>query len=175
MSDEKNSIRNYADQEAIKKLQELVDDIRIGMLCTNLRRQPVSTCPMSTQKVEDDGSIWFFSLRSSDHNRDIAADNRVQLLYANPEKVSFVSVYGTAEILYDRAKIEEYWSPLAKTWFQQGKDDPDLTLIRVKPEESYYWDTKNGKMVAFLKMAASVVSGKTMDDGVQGKLRTNTD
>ena len=53
---------------------------------------------------------------------------------------------------------------------QGGKDDPNITLIKVIPSEGYYWDTKHGTAVAFLKMAASVVIGKTMDDSVEGSL-----
>lgn len=56
-------------------------------------------------------------------------------------------------------------------WFQDGPDDPDLTLIRVQPQHARYWDTKHNKMVMWAKMAASVVTGKTMDDGVEGTLK----
>jgi hypothetical protein len=41
----------------------------------------------------------------------------------------------------------------------------------VKPESTVYRDTKNNKMIQLIKMAASLVTGKTMDDGVEGKLR----
>jgi hypothetical protein len=54
---------------------------------------------------------------------------------------------------------------------QEGKDDPELTLIKVEPVHTYYWDTKHGKMVAFAKMLASVVTGKTIDDSIEGKLK----
>ena len=57
-----------------------------------------------------------------------------------------------------------------KTWFQEGKDDPDLTIIRVQPTAVYYWDTKHNRMVAGLKIAASLLTGKTMDDSVEGEL-----
>ena len=56
-------------------------------------------------------------------------------------------------------------------WFQNGKDDPDLTVIRVQPQDIRYWDTKNNRVVSFLKMAASLATGKTMDDGVEGELK----
>ncbi|MEO7834943.1 MAG: pyridoxamine 5'-phosphate oxidase family protein, partial [Ginsengibacter sp.] len=50
------------------------------------------------------------------------------------------------------------------------KKDPNISVIKVIPENAYYWDTAHGKMISLLKIAASVVSGKTMDDGVEGKL-----
>lgn len=161
----------YQHKEAVEKIREITSDGRIGMLCTNLTKAPFSTCPMATQTVDDDGTIWFFSTRNSDHNSEIAADSRVQLLYANPDDDSYLSLYGKAEILYDRAKVDELWNPYVKVWFQGGKDDPNLSLLKFTPSEGYYWDTKNGQMVAFLKRMASLVTGKTMDDSIEGKIK----
>ncbi len=59
---------------------------------------------------------------------------------------------------------------MVKTWFQEGKDDSSLTIIKVVPQDAYYWDTKNNKLVSLIKIMASVATGKTMDDGVEGKL-----
>lgn len=165
-------VNNYnRSKEAIEKIRDIAKDTNIGMLCTNLANLPISSCPMATQEVDDHGDIWFLSAKNSNHNQDIEQDERVQLLYANVGDYAFLSLYGTAEVLYDRQRIEKIWKPDAKIWFQEGKDDPNITAIRFSPEEGYYWDTKSNKMVAFLKMAASLVTGKTMDDGIEGKIR----
>ena len=49
-------------------------------------------------------------------------------------------------------------------------DDPRITVIEVTPTDGYYWDTKHGTMVAFIKMIAGAISGKTLDDSIQGEL-----
>ena len=59
---------------------------------------------------------------------------------------------------------------ICKGWFQEGKDDPNISVIEIIPDEAYYWDTVHGKMISLLKIAASVVSGKTMDDGIEGNI-----
>ena len=82
----------------------------------------------------------------------------------------FLSLYGKADISYDRDNIKELWNPIAKVWMQGGVDDPNLSVIQVIPEDGYYWNNKNGKMVAIAKMAVSLISGKTMDDGIEGNL-----
>jgi hypothetical protein len=51
-----------------------------------------------------------------------------------------------------------------------GDDDPNLSIIKVVPEDGYYWNNKNGKMVAIAKMTVAFVTGKTMDDGIEGNL-----
>ncbi len=166
-----SDVQNFTQHDAIKKLQELAGDARIAMLCTNLTQAPFSTCPMATQKVDEaTGVLWFFSSNDSQHNREIENDSRVQLIYANNGDSSYLTVFGLAEVLYDQAKIEELWTPLVKVWFQGGKDDPNLRLIKVTPQEGFYWDTKHGKMMSFLKMLASIAVGKTMDGGIRGSL-----
>ena len=67
--------------------------------------------------------------------------------------------------------IEELWEPLVKTWFTEGKDDPRITVIRVDPIEGYYWDNKHGNAIAFIKMTAGAIIGKTIDDSIEGTIR----
>jgi general stress protein 26 len=162
-------IQNLSNRDAIKKLQELTKD-EVCMFCTFANEENLMPRPMSTTAVEDDGTIWFFSQKHSDKNQEIAINNKVQLIYSNPGKQNFLSVIGDAEVVTDKAKISELWTNFVRAWFKEGIDDPDVSLIKVTPHESYYWDTKHGKMVSFLKMLISSVSGKTMDDGVQGEL-----
>jgi general stress protein 26 len=126
---------------------------------------------MATQKVDDDGCFWFFSSEESHKNFELEKDPRVQLFYSNPGKSEFMTVFGQATIVKERDKIEEFWTPFVKAWFKGGKDDPSLALIQVVPDEAYYWDTKNNKMVSLIKIVGSMFSGKVMDDGVEGAMR----
>ena len=163
--------QNFNNKEAIAKIKELAEDGRICMFTTRLSAAPLASRPMATQEVDKEGNIWFFSKKNSHKNQQIQEDNRVQLLYANDSASEYLSLYGTAEILKDRAKVEKLWSPWAKTWFNEGKEDPTITLLKVKPIEGHYWDTKNNKMVQMIKIAVGAVTGKPLDDGVEGAIR----
>jgi len=168
-----SDVKNLSSTDAVKKLKELAESADICQFVTNLSTLPLSARPMSTSGVDEEGNIWFMSKEGSDKNLDIERDDQVQLFYSNNGSAEYLSVYGHAEISRDRAKIEELWSPLNKVWFTEGKDDPQITLIKVVPADIYYWDTKNNKLVSLLKMAASLVTGKTKDDGVRGKLKVH--
>ncbi|MEO5599802.1 MAG: pyridoxamine 5'-phosphate oxidase family protein [Cyclobacteriaceae bacterium] len=173
MDNKSQPIQNLQRNEAVAKIQELVKHNGICMFTSSIGEVPLQTRPMSTQEVDDDGNFWFFSSKESHKNSELSDDPRVQLLFANTSQSEFLTVYGQAIILHDRKKIEEMWSPIVKAWFQEGKDDPDLTLIKVVPESAYYWDSKDNKMISLLKIAASAISGKTMDIGVEGTLQVN--
>lgn len=163
-------VKDLQGDEGLKKLQELVKEIDFCMFCTNVGEIPFSTRPMSTQEVDDEGNIWFLSKASSHKNLEIRQDDKVQLLYAKGSSSEFISVYGKADVIRDRKKAEELWSIFAKTWFNEGVDDPELTIIRVRPEDVYYWDTKHNRMVSLLKIAAGAVTGRESDDGVEGTI-----
>lgn len=164
-----SEIKNLSQQEAIDKFKQLVKHESICLFTTQLTQVPLTTRPMGVQKVCDQGNFWFLSSSDSDKNAEIAIDNRVQLFFVNTSDYEFLSVYGTASISRDQQKIDEFWSDMNKAWFE-GKDDPRITVIKVTPEEGFYWDTKNGKLVSMIKILASAVSGKTLEEGVEGTI-----
>jgi len=158
-------------KEVIDKLKSLVDDIKICLFCTDLKTDDGSTCrPMAAIKVCDQGNIWFFSEKDSDKNKAIAADKNVQLFFSHPAKGSFLVVNGEAEIIFDKTKIEELWTSVAKLWFKEGKDDTTISIIKVKPSNAYYWDTDGNQMINLFKMIASVATGKNLVKGNEGAI-----
>lgn len=163
--------KNLEGAAGISKIRELAMDAKICHFITALDKKPLTSRPMSVLEVDDSGNFWFMSGRDSHKNFDINDDPDVQLLFSNTSSSEYLSVYGFAEIIKDRGKIEELWTPIARTWFNEGKDDPDLTLIRVQPADAHYWDTKSNKMIQLIKIASGAILGKTMDDGVEGNVK----
>lgn len=165
-------VKNLSNQEANKKIKELAEKADFCLFTTNLTSIPLTTRPMSTREVDEEGCIWFFSRKDSSKNKEIMADNQVQLFYSNKSNSEFLSIYGRASVIEDKARAKELWSAFAKTWFNDGYDDPELTLLKIKPEQARYWDTKDGKMVTLLKIVTGAIAGKEFDGGVEGKLNT---
>lgn len=162
--------KDLANKEAIAKIKELANEIDICMFCTDLGHQPFSTRPMALREVDEEGNLWFISSASSHKNAEIKDDEGVQLIFSSPSASHFLSIYGKAAIYVDPEKIKSLWTPIANAWFEEGKNDPDLTVLKVRPFSAYYWDTPNGKMVTLLKLATAAITGKNMDTGEKGKL-----
>lgn len=161
--------KNLDNKEAIQKLTKLAKDIKICMFIT-MPDDEQSSRPMATIEAEDDGTLWFYTSRSSGKTSQIENDHDVHLVYSHPGKESYMDVWGKGTVVEDRQKIKELWNPIIKAWFPGGVDDPELCLLRVKPYSAYYWDSEAGKMVAFVKILASAVSGKKFSEGVEGSL-----
>ena len=167
-----DEIINLTNEEASKKLKELTSTINICMFSTNgTNDKGAVTRPMAVQQTETDHYLWFFSNKDSNKNKEIRQNNFIQLYFSDPGKSTYVSVTGNAEIVIDdKQKIEEMWNPLMKTWFQEGKDDPKISLIKVTPLEGYYWDSTGNRFTNFFKMIGSVVSGKDLVGSEEGRL-----
>ncbi|QQV04056.1 MULTISPECIES: pyridoxamine 5'-phosphate oxidase family protein [Chryseobacterium] len=164
------STENLSRTDAVKKIKELSEKAKFCMFCTELEKLPINTRPMSLQETDDEGNLWFISSDASNKNFQIKDDNRVQLIFMNNSDSEYLSVFGEANIYKDRATIEDKWSSMANAWFD-GKDDPNVSIIRVTPKDTYYWDTKAGKLVSLITFAAAAITGNKTDnsDGIEGK------
>src|SRR4051812_40009127 len=100
---------NLHGNEASKKIKELAEKVRVCLFTTDLKNQPLSARPMSVAEVDEDGCLWFFSQKGSEHNQHITADNHVQLFFSNTGSSEYLSIFGTSQILVDHKKIEKLW------------------------------------------------------------------
>lgn len=160
--------KNLRNESAAEKIKDLAEEIKTCMFCT-YRDNQIQSRPMSVQEIDDDGNLWFLSDKKSNKNQEIEQNPKVELFFAQPHD-KFLTLHGNATILYDRKRIKELWHPIIKVWMPEGEDDPDLSIIKVTPENGYYWNNKNGKMAALAKMSISLITGKVMDDGIEGNL-----
>ena len=167
--------KNHEDllgQRAGEKIRQLIKNAdNTCFFCTEITTgEALKVRPMSVQKIDETGNLWFLSADDSHKNADISADSNVHLLFQGSAYSDFLSIYGTASITKDKLVIKELWEPLLKTWFTEGIDDPRITAIKVEPQNGYYWDNKHGNAVAFAKTVVGAILGKTLDDSIEGKL-----
>lgn len=162
---------NLTGQQSIAKIKELVDSAKTCFFCTDVSTGDSSgTRPMSVQDVDDAGNLWFLSAIDSHKNLEVEKDNDVTLYFQGSPRSDFLMLRGKATITTNREIIEELWKPIVKVWFTEGKDDPRVSVIMVRPTDGYYWDTKHGMAVAGIKMLIGTMTGKTMDDSVEGTI-----
>jgi general stress protein 26 len=164
---------NLFNKKAVEKIKELIEKAKnTCFFCTNMKEgEPFSTRPMSVQKIDDNGTLWFLSAIDSHKNEHLLKDSTAQLLFKGSDYSDFLSLYGMAILSRDEQKIDELWEPVLKTWFTEGKDDPRITVVEFTPESGYYWDTKHSQIVAFAKQMIGAAIGKTLDDSVEGEVR----
>src|ERR1043165_3909097 len=144
----------------LEKLRELIKEIDFCMLTTIDEGGDLHSRPMSSNgDIDANGDIWFFTNASSLKVTEIEKLPKVNLSFANPDDQRYVSISGTAQLVRDRAKIDELWRPQFKMWFPEGKDDPEIALLRVNLEKAEYWDSPSSKIGLALSFVSSLVTG----------------
>jgi general stress protein 26 len=165
------STENLNNQEAIEKLQKLVNEIDVGFMTTFPAHQDYPhSVPMSRQEVDDHGHIWYLCSAESDTHQHLLKDPKIMIHFAHVGHYAFLTVEGKAVVSHDRTRIDKYWNKFMEAWFEKGKDDPNIRVIQVIPDDAHYWDNKTNKLVTLLKVASSAVTGQKMDIGREGSL-----
>lgn len=167
MSDTTNEVTGA---EAMSRVKELVEDIDFTMLTTHDDDNLVSR-PMSTREMDEAGDIWFFTSDETKKVDELAEDRHVGLSYLDSKGMRFVSIAGVAQVVHDRARMEELYTPSLDIWFEDGLDTPDIALLRVTPREIEYWEPAHGKLVMAAGMLKALVTKDTPDDSMRhGKI-----
>jgi general stress protein 26 len=162
------------DKDRREKLWHMIKDIRFAMFTTRHGNGHLHSRPMTTQTqaLGEDDALWFFMSRQHGPVGDLEADAQVNLAYADPDKDSYVSISGPAQVVEDPAEKQRLWSKMNEAWFPNGPDDPDVALVRVNITHADYWDVKASKLVQLYAMAKAVVTGKPPRDlGDHGQVR----
>ena len=156
--------------QSLKKVQEIINDIKIGMFTTTTQHRNLTSRPMTTQEVDDNGDVWFFTSDETGILVDIIEHPKVSLSYSSAEKNSFLSLSGVAKAVVDKDKMKELYTPILKAWFPKGLEDPTLILIKVHIDEAEYWDGTSSKLVQAFKIGKAIVSGNQYSSGEHEKL-----
>lgn len=157
--------------EAIERVRDTVKKTASCFFCTAVSTGGSGAVrPMSVQEVDASGTLWFLSANDSHKNLELEARPAAKLFFQGSEHSGFLTLEGDARVTTDKAKIDQLWEPLLKTWFTEGRDDPRITAIAFTPRLGYYWDNKHGDVVAGAKMMLGAALGKTLDDSIEGTL-----
>jgi general stress protein 26 len=102
--------------------------------------------PMTAQTLpgdEEHGPIWFFTSKDTDLARALGAGHTAIAHFASKGHDLFASLHGELAPHNDPAIIEKLWSPFVAAWFEGGKSDPKLLLLRLDAEHAQVWLNEN--------------------------------
>ncbi|MBF0706053.1 pyridoxamine 5'-phosphate oxidase family protein [Alkalihalobacillus hwajinpoensis] len=154
--------QNSENQETIENIKDLIKDEKVAMLTTISSGGKLMSRPMQTQEVElDREEIWFITKKDTDKYDDIKFNPAVNLAYAGS---SYVSISGTAELVQDNEKKNEYMNKIVEKLLNTSADDPDVVLVKVTPEIAEYWES--GVNVKTVKeFVKKVTSSHSLEEG----------
>jgi len=152
-------------QEERQKVRDLIKDISFCQLVTQDDAGRMYARPMMAQEQDANDDLWFFTAADSPKVEEIRRNPQVLLTYSDPQKNSYVSVSGTAEVFRDQSRINQLWGEGARAWFPAGPTDPNLCLVRVMPESAEYWDAPSSAFVIAYGYAKARLTGERPEGG----------
>lgn len=109
------------------------------------------TRPMTAQFEDDRSPIWFFGGRDSSFVKALTPGHRVVAAFSSKGHDLFASISGTLREDMDRAVIDRLWNPFVAAWYEGGKDDPNMVLLRLDASEAQVWLNEHN-LLAGVKM-----------------------
>jgi len=101
--------------------------------------------PMTAQTEGDNesGPIWFFTSKETELVQQIGDGYAGVAYFSSKDHDLFASVNGRLSLTTDRAVVDRLWNPFVAAWYEGGKDDPKLQLVRFDPEHAQIWLNEN--------------------------------
>lgn len=95
--------------------------------------------PMNAQAEDDKGPIWFFTSSETALVDHLSEGRRAFAAFSSKGHDLFATIQGDLSLNTDRATVERLWNPFVAAWFEGGKDDPKLRLLRLDAEHAEVW------------------------------------
>ncbi len=122
--------------------------------------------PMAAQiDSAERGPIWFFTAKDTDLVRLMGQGAPAAIQFADKGHDLFASIEGRLVPDNDRATIDRLWNPWAAAWYEGGKDDPKLQLVRFDPDKGEIWLNENN-LFAGIKTLLGIDPKKDYKDKV---------
>lgn len=97
--------------------------------------------PMTAQLDRDaHHQIWFFTSRT---NR-IGAGGQAMAQFSSKGHDVFACLSGTLSEETDRAVFDKHWNKAAEAWFEGGRNDPNLVMLRYDIDNAEVWTADPG-------------------------------
>jgi general stress protein 26 len=162
-----------SDSNPQQHLYDLLKDFSTAMLVSHDAGGRMHARPMAIADLRPDADAYFATSITTPKVQEV--QNAPDVLVTFQSATQFASVIGTATIVKDRQLIERLWSEEWRVWFPEGKDAPDLVLIRVEAREGEFWDNSglHGLKYVFEGVKAVIKGEKLANDkgGAHAKIR----
>tara|TARA_B100000508_G_C11465832_1_gene282429 strand:- start:12333 stop:12722 length:390 start_codon:yes stop_codon:yes gene_type:complete len=117
-----------------------------------------------------DGTLFFYTSKDAEKVNEISDDQEVCISFSDTENGVFVSLSGKASLTEDQELIDRYWNPAVNAWFEEGKENSDVAMLKVKIYKGEHWDADKNKVFQLFETAkANVLESTTPNVGEHEK------
>ncbi len=143
-----------------------IEDIRTGMLGTDKAR----AVPMTHYVDKDANALWFITANGTDLAKTAQTGASAEYIVISNDEHLYARIDGKVQAVTDPAKLDELWNAIAGAWFEDGRQDDDIQLLRMDLLEAEVWAT-GGSLSFLYQVAKAHITDEKPDMGQHGTIR----
>jgi general stress protein 26 len=104
--------------------------------------------PITAQLDEghEQGPIYFFTSKDTEFAQDVGERHGAVLHFSGKGHDVFATVEGELIVDNDEATIDRLWNRYVAAWFEGGREDAKLQLLRFEPRDAQIWLNEHSLM-----------------------------
>jgi len=115
------------------------------------------------------GDVWFITANGTELGKSVqSGPQTAQLVIVDDGAGLYADLEGTLTHCTDQKALDEVWNSSAEAWFDDGKTDPQVCLMRFSPAMGEISVTPASGVKYLYEMAKARITGTTPDVGDQG-------
>jgi general stress protein 26 len=128
---------------------------------------------MSSYHEQETHTLWFYSYADNKLSGPLKDGKSEDAMFhfVDKERQVWACIMGTLSCNRDQAHIDKFWDSQAKAWFAEGKDDPQLTMLKFEPREAEVWINEKGLVRYGLGVLKANLTKTTPDPGVHETIK----
>ena len=95
--------------------------------------------PMTAQLKTGKGPVWFFTAKDNTIVKNLKKSRRGVGTFISKKHDIFATVHGKLTLDNSKDSIDKLWNPYVAAWFEKGKEDPKLALLRFDLQKAEIW------------------------------------
>ena len=146
-----------------RKFWKAIEDDRTMMLGIT----GIPPRPMTALAEDKQAPLWFFTSADTDLAKGLVGSlgKAATATISSKNHDVFATLGGKLVLDNDPAVIDRLWNPFIAAWFEGGKDDPKVRLLRMDPDHAHVWVNENN-LLAGVKLLLGVDPKKAYEDKV---------
>ena len=154
--------------DELETIRAIISSSKVAVLTTENQFGELHSRPLAVLDHEFDGSLWFFTRDPSSKVEEVAIDPRVNVSYSDGK--GYLSISGIAAVEHNQTRIAQLWNPAVEAWFEHGRDDPAVALLRVDAGSAEYWASDKPAVARAFEFAKAAVTDATPEVGENRKV-----
>lgn len=152
-----------AKNDPLQQLWDVMEDVHAGMLGVEELGQHMQ--PMAPFIEKETNTVWFYTRDDSQLVQAARTGERAHFCIIGKDHDYHACLAGTIDEVDSPEHVDKYWSPMVAAWFEGGKDDPHLTMLRLQLDDVAIWASSNSTLRFGWEMAKANLTGKEPDLG----------